>query len=733
MRHLSLLALAVTAVASALHAEEDPDLKYFSDLAETRDYSLGHSVSPKVTPDGKSVIFLRSAPRDPTLKLYELDLATQEERELLTPAQLLGNAEEKPSAEEKARRERARESLRGFTSFQLSKDGARLLVTLSGKLYVVERAGLAVSELPGNGWLDPRFAPDGRLVAAVADRELHVIDLRPASPMAHAVTSGATETVSHGIAEFVAQEEMGRFEGYWWSPDSRWLVFQTTDESAVEVRYVADPLHPEAAPTKFFYPRAGTPNAKVGLALVAHDGGAARPIVWDSEGFPYLARVGWERNAPLTLLAQNREQTEQVLLAVDPETLQTRELLRERDAAWLNLDEGGTLPHWLEDGKHFLWTTESRGAWQVELRAADGKLVREVTPPSWGYRRLVGVDEASRTVFVLGGHDAREMQLWKFPLGGGRGTVLTTGSGQHTAEYFKESRLLVHMTESADGQVAREVTSLDGKRLAALPSVAETPTRLPDPEITRTSDGRAFDAALTRPRDFDSKKKYPVILEVYAGPTSKTVIAGARDYFTDQWIADHGYVVVRIDGRGTPWQGRDWQRVIKGNFIDIALEDQIAGLRALAARHPELDLTRVGVTGWSFGGYFAAMATIRRPDVFRCGVAGAPVVTWENYDTHYTERYLGLPQTAPEAYRVSNVTTYASQLSRPLLLIHGLTDDNVYFQHTLQLADALYLAGRPYELMPMLGTHMVSDPVVRLRRQQRIVEFFDRELRRDEE
>jgi dipeptidyl-peptidase-4 len=207
------------------------------------------------------------------------------------------------------------------------------------------------------------------------------------------------------------------------------------------------------------------------------------------------------------------------------------------------------------------------------------------------------------------------------------------------------------------------------------------------------------------------------------------VIADARSFLTDQWMADQGYVVVRIDGRGTPWHGREWERVIKGNFIDIALQDQIAGLQALGRQYPEMDLTRVGVTGWSFGGYFAAMAVAKRPDIFHCAVAGAPVVTWENYDTHYTERYLGTPQAAPEAYRVSDVTTYAAELKRPLMLIHGLTDDNVYFQHTLQLADVLYMAGKNYELLPMLGTHMVSDPVVRLRQQQRIMGFFDRELR----
>ena len=727
-------------VTSAIAADEAAQLKYFRDIAETRNYTLGRPVSPKITPDGKHAIFLRSAPRDPVLRLFELDLATGKERELLTPAQLLGGAEETLSAEEKARRERQRQSLKGFTSFQISKDGLRLLVTLSGKLYLVARDTLKVTELPGSGWIDPQFSPDGNFVAAAgADRELHVIDL--ANVTARAITSGASETLSHGTAEFVAQEEMGRYHGFWWSPDSQTLLFQETDESHVEVRWVADPLHPEIAPTKFFYPRAGTANAIVRLYLVSREAGKARSVTWDSNAFPYLAHVAWPKNAPLTILVQNREQTEQCLLAVDLTHGSTRELLRETDPAWLNLDDnaaGSTgdrrPPMWFKDGSHFLWTTEQRGAWQVELRDANGKLVRELTPVTWTYRGLVGPDEEGGGFYVRGGDDPREIHIWKFPLAGGAGVRLTRDRGQHGARFFAEPRLLVRTIDAFDGQYRSEVVAAtDARVVATLPSVAEPLPRPPTTELTHTGGARSFDAAITRPRELAtrikaSNKKYPVILVVYAGPTSKRVVADARTFLTDQWMADQGYIVIRIDNRGTPARGREWERVIKGNFIDIALEDQVAGLQALAQQHAEIDLERVGVMGWSFGGYFSAMAAIRRPDVFRCGVAGAPVVTWENYDTHYTERYLGLPQKNPEAYRVSNVTTYAAQLSRPLLLIHGLTDDNVYFQHTLQLADALYLAGKPYELLPMLGTHMVSDPVVRLRQQQRIIEFFHREL-----
>ncbi len=733
------LALALCFTA-AVTAAEDPGLAYFRDLAETRNYTLGRPVSPRITPDGKHVIFLRSAPRDPTLKLHELDLATRQERELLTPAQLLGGAEEALSAEEKARRERSRQSLKGFTAFQLSSDGARLLVTLSGKLCLVARDTLKVTELPGSGWIDPQFSPDGKSVAAAgADRELHVIDL--ATSTERAITRGATETLSHGTAEFVAQEEMSRNRGCWWSPDSQALLVQETDEAKVEVRWVADPLHPAQAPAKFFYPRAGTPNAVVSLLLVPRASGETVPVRWDNAAFPYLAHVTWQKHAPPCILVQNRAQTEQRLLAINAETGATAELLRETDPAWLNLDDNAAgssgsrrPPFWLADGERFLWSTESRGAWQIELRDADGKLLREITPVEFGLRGLAAVDEESGAVFVLGGPDAREVQLWSFPLNGdagaGRGQPLTQGRGQHGATFAATARLFLRTTDLFDGTWRTEVVSADDARVVAtLPSVAEPIPRLPTTELTRTAGEPAFDAAITRPRAFDPKKKYPVIVSVYAGPTSKRVMAEARGFLTDQWMADQGYVVVRIDGRGTPWHGRAWERAIKGNLIDLALADQIAGLQALATRHPELDLTRVGLSGWSFGGYFSAMAAIRRPDIFRAAVVGAPVITWENYDTHYTERYLGLPQAAPEAYRVSDVTTYAAQASRPLLLIHGLTDDNVYFQHTLQLADALYLAGKPYELMPMLGTHMVSDPLVRMRQQQRIMEFLNRTVR----
>ncbi|MBE2216107.1 MAG: DPP IV N-terminal domain-containing protein [Opitutaceae bacterium] len=730
-----LLALAPAAPASNPPAPQPADarLAWFRDLAETRNFTLGLANAAQLTPDGRFVLFLRAGgPRTPVQRLYEHDVTRGTEEELATPEQLLGAAEERLSPEEKARRERQRQSLKGFTAFDLSRDGTRVLVTLGGRLFVIDRATRAVTPLPGEDWIDPQFSPDGRFVAAVARRELHVIDIAAGS--VRAVTSGATETVSHGLAEFVAQEEMSRHHGYWWSPDSAWLAFQENDESMVETRFVADPLHPEQPPQASRYPRAGTPNAQVRLGLVARDGGPVRWIVWDREAYPYLARVTWDVTAaPLTILVQDRAQQEQILLAVDTAAGTTRELVRERDAAWIDLDESRHLPRWLERGERFLWTTERGGAWQVELREATGAFVRTLTPPDFWYRSLLEIDEAAGWVYARGSRDPREVNVWRFPLAGGAGEVLpySRASGQHQVVFARDFSTLLHSYELADGRAGREVIARDGRVLGRLASVAEPLPRAPRTELTQIHAGDLMlYAAITRPaRDLAAGEQLPVILDVYAGPTSTEVEARARAYLPDQALADEGYLVVRIDGRGTPWRGRDWLRCVRGNLIDIALADQIAGLQALGRRYPEMDLTRVGVMGWSFGGYFAAMATIRRPDVFRAGIAGAPVITWENYDTYYTERYLGLPQDQPEAYRLSNVTTYAAELRRPLLLIHGLTDDNVYAQHTLQLCDALYRAGRPYEFMPMLGTHMVSDPLTKLRQHERVVEFFQRTLR----
>jgi dipeptidyl-peptidase-4 len=447
--------------------------------------------------------------------------------------------------------------------------------------------------------------------------------------------------------------------------------------------------------------------------------------------------VRWEKNAPLTLLVQNRRQTEEALLAVDERGGRATPLLVEKDAAWLNLD--AEMPKWLADGSAFLWSTERGGAWQLELRARNGRLVRTLTSPSFGLRGVVHLDDEARTVWVKASPDPTQLILWRVPLGapGEAGSVrperLTGEAGLHDAVFGEGHEVFVHKFEGPEREPVETVERRDGSVIGTLRSVAETPSIDTQPEFVEVgahgAGSRRYSAVIVAPHDFDPRRSWPVIVHVYGGPLSQMVLRSRHRYLLDQWIADHGFVVVSFDGRGTPGRGRAWERAIRGNLIDIPLGDQVEALQALGHTIPSLDLTRVGIYGWSFGGFFSAMAAMRHPEVFRAGVAGAPVTDWHDYDTHYTERYLDLPELNPRGYRASSTLTWAPGLARPLLVIHGTADDNVYFMHSLKLCDALFRAGRDFEFLPLPGfTHMVPDPVVAARLYGRIVRFFERHL-----
>jgi dipeptidyl-peptidase-4 len=723
---LTLLPLA------ALWLAADP--AFLRGFAETRGYLLGRPTQIHPTPDGKAVLFLRSPPRQPTLALYEYTVASGQTRELVTPAQLLGGKEEQLSVAEKARRERMRIVDRGFTSFGLSEDGRVVLLPLSGRVYLYEREGPHAGRaraLGGAGVIDPRLSPDATRLAYVRDQDLYVVDA--ASGRETRLTRGGTEAVTHALAEFVAQEEMHRFEGYFWSPDSRQLAYTEVDQHAVEQLTIADPAHPEVAPNRFAYPRPGKPNAGVRLGIVPVSGGRTVWVRWDAQRYPYLARVIWkEKKAPLTLLVQTRDQREEALLTVEPSSGATRVLHVEKDEAWVELDRG---PRWLTDGSGFLFGTERDGARALELRRRDGTLARTLLPAGRGFLDLVHVDEDGRRAVAVTATPT-ETAVVDVPIASesGEPRALTSDHGEHGPVLSKDGTLAVDSRTSADGWPSSEVLRrgpAGWQRVATLPATAETPPFGVRLELTTVSgaEGRRYAAAVIRPHDFQPGHRYPVIVNVYGGPGSLMVHADQRAYLLQQWIADHGAVVVAIDNRGTPRRDRAWSRAIKGNFGKIPLDDQVEGLRALGARFPELDLGRVGIYGWSFGGYMAALAALRRPDVYKVAVAGAPVVDWRDYDTHYTERYLDLPEANPAGYQESSLLGYAKGLERPLLVVHGTGDDNVYFFHSLKLADALFRAGRPYEFLPLSVTHQLGEAVVRERLWGRVVDYLLGHLR----
>jgi dipeptidyl-peptidase-4 len=709
------------------HVKDAPlDTSYLRTHAETRGFMLGRPVQARPTPDGKAVLFLRAQARVPTLRLYEFDVATRRTRALLTPEQVLKGAEEKLSPEEKARRERMRVSVGGFTQFQLSDDGALILVSLSGKLYTLRRADGRVEALhAGPGvLLDPRFAPDGKSVAYVRDHDLYVYDL--AGRKEHRLTAGGSERLTHGLAEFVAQEEMSRFSGYWWSPDSRSLAYEEADAAGVETWYVADPARPELPPHPSFYPRPGKANVKVRLGVVPAAGGDTVWLRWDARRYPYLTSVHWGKRGPLTVCVQTRDQKELLLLKADPATGKTRVLATETDPAWVNVRQD--VPRWLAGGKSFLWVSERAGGPELEWRDANGKLRRVLVGRAAGLQGLLDVDPAGQ-VFYRASPDPTQAVVYSLSLEKGKPVPLSTGGGVHSAAFSKNHATVVEQAMLPDAMPRTTVRLAGGRRADELPSVAEDPPFVPRAELLKVGKGPGFHAAVVRPRDFDGKRRYPVIVDVYGGPQHSQVLAVMGTRLLDQWLADQGFIVVSIDGRGTPGRGRDWERAIAGRFGSVPLEDQVAGLRALGRRFPEMDLDRVGIVGWSFGGYLSALAVLRRPDVYKAAVAGAPVTDWFDYDTHYTERYLGVPDAGAAAYKEASLLTYAADLRRPLLLIHGTADDNVYFRHTLKLANALFRAGKDFELLPLPGlTHMVPDPVVTERLWSRIVKHFHEHL-----
>jgi dipeptidyl-peptidase-4 len=719
------------------------DEAFLTAYTETARFTLGTPVVLGVARDG-TVVFRRTPPRNRVAELYALDPRTGEERLLASPAALLAGEGEELSDAEKARRERTRTSTRGVVDADLSLDGARVLVPLGERVFVVELAGgKALEVMVGDGFpYDPRLSPDGKTVSFVRDGDLWLVDTgakdgvagasvpmtgRSAPPRAAAgaprqlTRGGGTGAVENGVAEFAAQEELGRTRGYWWSPDGTTILYQHTDASTVDTLYVADPRHPDRAPVPFRYPRAGRPNADVTLQLVAAAGGSPRQVEWDRTRWPYLADVVWDEDGPPTLVVLDRDQNEVAVLAVDAATGATRSLLVETDEAWINVPKGA--PLWLPGGAGFLWMTEKPGNWVLEHRGPDGAVIAQLTEPAFGLRSIAGYDADGKAVWVVaGGETSVDDQVFTVPLAGGAPTKITSEPGVHAAVSQHGVSIVNSIGRDAPTPTWK-VVSKTGE--VPLRSVAEAPPYLPTTVLeTVDAGGLSYPAAVTRPRAFDASRTYPVLVKVYGGPHSRTVLDTRRSYLLDQFYADAGFIVVRIDNRGIPGKGRSWERAILRDLATAAVADQAAALRVLGARHREMDMQRVGVFGWSFGGYMAAMLVMQHPELYRAGVAGAPVTDWQLYDTAYTERYMKQPAANVDGYARANVLTYADRLARPLLLIHGITDDNVHFAHTLALVEALYLAGKRAEVVTLSSTHMVPDPKLALAQEKLQLDFF---------
>ncbi|MEU5667792.1 S9 family peptidase [Streptomyces longwoodensis] len=681
--------------------------------ARTQRFTLGAPRSFTVAPDGSRVVFLRShSGTDRANALWLLDPADGAERLAADPYALLGGAAEDLSAEERARRERSREGGAGIVAYATDSAVELASFALSGRLFAADlRAGTA-RELPvAAPVIDPRPSPDGRHVAYVSGGALRVVgadgdgDRVLAGPDAEAGPAG-DGTVSYGLAEFVAAEEMDRSRGFWWSPRSDRLLVARVDDTPVRRWWIADPAHPERDPQHVPYPAAGTPNADVRLLVVGLDG-ARTEVVWDRQRYPYLARVHWSAAGAPLLLVQARDQRSQLYLAVDPDTGATRMVHADEDPVWLDLFAG--VPCWSPSGN--LVRIADEGGARV---LAVGE--RPLTGAQLHVRAVLDVGADDVLVTASAGQDAErpetgEVHVYRVnELGWER---VSQEPGVHAAVRSGRVTVLVSATLDRPGSRARVLR--DGEPVATVASHAVDPGLTP--RVTLTEGGaRRIPCAVLMPTDYPGDTSLPVLLDPYGGPHGPRVVAAHNAHLTSQWFADQGFAVVVADGRGTPGRSPGWEKAVHGDFT-VSLDDQVEALQDLAERYP-LDLSRVAVRGWSYGGYLAALAVLRRPDVFHAGVAGAPVTDWRLYDTHYTERYLGDPATDAAAYARSSLVTddglsEAAEPHRPLMIVHGLADDNVVVAHSLRLSSALLAAGRPHEVLPLSGvTHMTPQEQV---------------------
>jgi dipeptidyl-peptidase-4 len=663
--------------------------------ARTRNFTLGAPRSFQISADGRRIVFLRSpAGDDPATGLWVFHTADGRERCVVDPHDLLGaGAADAHSPEEQARRERARETAGGIVSYSIDADAHRAVFVQGGRLFLAELEEGGLRELPvPTPVFDPRLAPSGDRVAFVHDRALYALELTGSEPLR--LAGEDDPAVSWALAEFVAAEEMERGRGYWWSPGGEALMATRVDESAVEELWIAGPVDPAAPARAVRYPRAGTPNARVEVHLLRLPACTPTRVTWEDSAYPYLAAAHWDEHGPM-IAVQSRDQRRLLTLAVDPASGQASPLADQTDPDWMDLFPG--VPRRLSCAR--LVTVGGHG--DVPAVLVDG---RPVTPSDLEIREVLDVS-ANRILFTASREPTQtHVFSWEADAGVRR---LTVEPGLHTAVTGGEHTLI----GSAGLDHAGTLWTLGSHRFE---SRAETPLVTPDVRLL-TLGAHDLRAGLLLPSDHEPGRRLPVLLDPYGGPHFQRVAQGRNLWLESQWLADQGFAVLVCDGRGTPGRGRDWARAVRGDLAGPPLEDQVEALEAAAAEIPELDLARVAIRGWSFGGYLSALAVLRRPDVFHAAVAGAPVTDWRLYDTHYTERYLGTEPAGADrdAYERSSILTDAASLHRPLLVIHGLADDNVLVAHTLQLSQRLTESGRLHSVLPLSGiTHMTPQELV---------------------
>jgi dipeptidyl-peptidase-4 len=703
----------------------------------------------KLAPDGSRVTFLRAKASDPNqLDLWEYHIGSGRTRLLVDSALLAPKTE--LSAEEKARRERARiANFSGIVEYQFAPDGSALLFPLGGELYLYElarRGKDAVTRLThGEGFAtDPKLSPKGRYVAFVRGANLWVIER--ASGKQRQITRDGGGTIANGMAEFVADEEMDRHTGYWWAPDDSAIAFARYDESKVPVQKRFEIFADRVDVTEQRYPAAGDPNVAIALKVATIDAklfaSDAPAQIADVPLGPdpdiYLARVDWHPDGKrLAFQRQSRDQRTLELILADVASGAQRTLLTERASTWVNLNDDF---RFLKTRDAFVWGSERSGLKQLYLYALDGTLEHPITRSDFDLDGLLGVDEKAGRVYVAApGPDALEKHVFAYRLdGAGDPQRLTQEPGWHEAAFSRDARFFVDTYSNAETPPQVRLFEAGGARKAVLePNALDAKHpyfkylaghRVPEFGAIAGPAGR-LNYRLYKPSGFDPARRYPVLIRVYGGPGRQLANKGWGDW-TDQYLARHGYIVFTLDNRGTPRRGKAFADAIHLRLGGVEVADQLAGVDWLRAQ-PFVDAERIGVFGWSYGGFMVLRMLEAASDRIAAGVAVAPVTDWALYDTHYTERYLSTPEKNAAGYAASGVFAELDRLKSPLLLIHGMADDNVLFVNSTRLMAALQSREIPFELMTYPGAkHSLVGPATRVHVYSAIEAFLDRQLKR---
>ncbi len=612
-----------------------------------------------------------------------------------------------------------REVTEGVTAYSTDKNFTKITYALDGELYLqhLPRQLGAAIEPPqpidtGGGCIDPRMSQDGNHIAFVQDGALFAVDVNTKEVNRLCGPTDTEENVSWGLADFAAAEELERVRGYWWETDSQSLLVERVDENAVAIAWISDPTNPLKPAREHRYPFAGTANAEVSLHRVNLNG-EIQEIPWDKDTHPYLVSVSTSGSATtFCVLSRNQQDVEVFALSGSvPTSIQTR-----IEKPWHTVAPG--VPT-LNDAGQLI---EIRPLNNVFRLCVDGEAISPVEI------QVTGVLSTNGDITYTGQSETTNQHIYSIQ----KDQLSSLECSASLNSGVREGDLLVIV--HSDFETTKANYSLYNINAPDSPEFtftnnAESPSVRPKVTVETTGKNN-LKSAIIWPENHVAGTKIPVICAPYGGPHHARVIASGLSFCSDQWLANQGFALVITDNRGTPGHGPDFEYSISTDLAITVVQDQVDALTELGAKHPDLDLARVGIHGWSFGGYLAALAIIERPDIFHVGIAGAPVTDWALYDTAYTERYLGVPGENPDAYESTSLINRAHKLERPLLIIHGIADDNVLVANSLRLSGALLAAGKTHSLLPLSGvTHMTPQEVIAENLMLAELEFFAAHLR----